>query len=123
MSRCYFQDPNSAFADISERVSEERVESCFWNGEFDDHPTARGYRDGLIPNHMVGRVAISIGITEECADDMEGRELGGTGIHKKDADALPCFGRYRVRFILVDVAVKHHIVRNPVVHLGRVDGI
>jgi hypothetical protein len=67
-----FDDPKGTLTDVSERVSDKGVESCLWNGEFYDHTTARRNRNGLVADHMVGRIAISIGIAEDGTDDMEG---------------------------------------------------
>jgi len=67
-----FDDPKGTFADVSERVGDEGVEPCLWNGEFYDHTTTGWYRDGLVPYHVVGRIAISIRIAENGANDVEG---------------------------------------------------
>src|SRR5579872_832023 len=87
-----FEDTQRAFAYISEGVRHERVESGLGDGQFYHHATARRDRDRLVSDHMVGRIAVSVGIAEDGSDNMEGGEQGWTGIHKKDADALSRFG-------------------------------
>src|SRR5438876_2214979 len=119
----YLQNSHSAFANISKRVCYEWVEACLRDRHFYDHSTTGRYRNGLVANLVIGRISISIRIAEKSADYMEGRKLRWTRIHNKDTNTLTCLRCYRIRLILVHVAVKHHIVRNPVVHLSRVYSI
>src|SRR5712692_7493753 len=87
-----FEDAQRTFANISEGVCHERVQSRLGYGEFYHRAAARRDRDRLVPNHVVGRIPISIGIAEDRSNDVEGGEQGWTCIHNKDADTLSCFG-------------------------------
>ncbi len=72
---------------------------------------------------MVGRVAIDVGIAEDCADDMEGREQCRPCVHDEDANALSRLCHQWTVFILVGVAIEHHVVRVAARQFVRIDRI
>src|SRR5579885_1801574 len=107
----HLQDAESPFVDTCEGVSHKGIKSCLRDGQFHHNSATRRNSDCLIAYHMVGRIAIHIGVAEDRSNDMKSGKQGGARVDDEETNALPCAGSQRIGFVLVDVAVKHHIIR------------
>src|SRR5256885_14148519 len=89
ISSATFMDPplvslehsDRPFGRIRERVADERIRSSFYQPRLEDRATTHRHRDRLYALERMGERAVQIDAVEDRADDMEGREAVGAGVH------------------------------------------